>query len=55
LPKGYTKEMLESYEAELSEPSGIPIVSPGSLKMEGVGVFDGCGIAFGMHDGEGMR
>lgn len=55
LPKGYTKEMLDSYEAELADPSGIPIISPGSLKMEGVGILDGCGIAFGMHEGEGMR
>lgn len=47
--------MLESYETELTDPSGIPIISPGNLKMEGVGVFDGCGVAFGMHDGEGMR
>lgn len=55
LPKGYTKEMLESYEAELSNPSGIPIISPGNLEMEGVGVFDECGIAFGLHGGEGMK
>lgn len=47
--------MLDSYEAELADPSGIPIISPGSLKMEGVGILDGCGIAFGMHEGEGMR
>lgn len=47
--------MLETYEAELADPSGIPIISPGSLTMEGVGVFDGCGIAFGLHEGEGMR
>lgn len=55
LPKGYTKEMLDSYESELADPSGIPIISPGNLRMEGVGVFDGCGIAFGLHEGEGMR
>jgi hypothetical protein len=55
LPKGYTKDMLETYEAELADPSGIPIIPPGSLTMEGVGVFDGCGIAFGLHEGEGMR
>lgn len=55
MPKGYTKDMLDSYEAELADPSGIPIISPGHLEMEGVGVFDGCGIAFGLHDGEGMK
>lgn len=62
LPKGYTQEMLDVYEAELADPSGIPVVSPGSggvgrmrMRMEGVGVFDGCGVAFGLHDGEGMR
>ncbi|KAJ9110836.1 hypothetical protein QFC19_001345 [Naganishia cerealis] len=53
---GYTQEMLDLYEAELANPSGIPIASPpGGLKMEGVGILDGCGIAFGLHDGEGMR
>ncbi|KAJ9101236.1 hypothetical protein QFC21_003455 [Naganishia friedmannii] len=58
--EGYTKEMLEVYEAELADPSGIPIVPPTSagglrMRMEGVAVFDGCGVAFGLHDGEGMR
>ena len=56
LPEGYTADMLQQYEAELRDPTGITLSPPPvGIKMEGIALLDDCGLAYGLDKGNGLE
>lgn len=47
--------MLEEYEREMREPTGIYVQQPpNGIQIEGVAIFDECGVAYGLTGGQGI-
>ena len=46
--------MLREYEDEQREPTGIYVKSPPhGIQVEGIAIFEDCGIAYGLSGGHG--
>jgi hypothetical protein len=47
--------MLKEYEQEMREPTGIYVQQPpNGIQIEGVAIFDECGVAYGLTGGQGI-
>jgi hypothetical protein len=47
---------LKEYESEIRNPTGIYVEKPPlGIQMEGVAIFEECGVAFGLTGGQGTE
>ena len=55
VPFPYSAHLLEEYEREMRDPTGIYVQGPpNGIEVEGVAIFEECGVAFGLTGGQGI-